>query len=103
MTRGRVRWSVVILFGLAGCKCPSPTVASSVPGCVPKILVAHRGTPTVDGEDEEWAVELKVPWKRLGSTGRPTQLPVNFSRLETLDGERLREVWSRTCGAIHLE
>ena len=54
-------------------------------------------------EDEEWAVELKVPWKRLGPTGRPNQLSVNFSRLETLNGERLREVWSRTCGAIRLE
>lgn len=54
-------------------------------------------------EDEEWVVELSVPWKVLAPGGRPSQLPLNFSRLETLEGERLREVWSRGCGALALE
>lgn len=54
-------------------------------------------------EDEEWVAELKVPWKLIAPGGRPAQLPVNFSRLETLEGAHLREVWSRTCGAIRLD
>jgi hypothetical protein len=54
-------------------------------------------------EDEEWAVELKVPWKVLASEGRPQRVDVGFSRDETLDGKRLTEVWSRGCGAISVE
>ena len=56
-------------------------------------------------EDEEWAVELKLPWAVVAPGGRPALLPVNFSRLETRGGggERIREVWSRGCGALRLE
>lgn len=54
-------------------------------------------------EDEEWIVELSLPWKLVAPAGRPSQLPLNFSRLETLEGERIREVWSRGCGALSLE
>lgn len=62
------------------------------------------GDVDADGEeDEEWAVELELPWRLIAPGGRPAQLPVNFSRLETLEGQRLREVWSRSCGALRFE
>lgn len=51
-------------------------------------------------EDEEYIVELKLPWKLLGLSARPKKLGVNFSRIETVEGERMREVWSRGCGEI---
>ena len=54
-------------------------------------------------EDEEYIVELKIPWKLLDLSTAPERLGVNFSRIETLDGERLREVWSRGCGELSLE
>ena len=69
--------------------------------CIP--TVAEDGTQLSACEDEEWVVELSLPWKLLAPGGRPSQLPLNFSRLETLEGERIREVWSRGCGALALE
>ena len=54
-------------------------------------------------EDEEWAVELSVPWKLLAPGGRPSQVPIGFSRLETLNKELLKEVWTRGCGEIRVE
>ncbi|MBK7862554.1 MAG: hypothetical protein IPJ65_28890 [Archangiaceae bacterium] len=54
-------------------------------------------------EDEEWIVEVAVPWKVLGADRHPAELPVAFSRSETLDGQPLKEVWSRRCGALRFE
>ncbi|MFL5320912.1 MAG: carbohydrate-binding family 9-like protein, partial [Myxococcaceae bacterium] len=53
-------------------------------------------------EDEEWVVELKVPWRNLSADHVPKSVGVNFSRLETVEGRKLREVWSRGCGSIEL-
>lgn len=54
-------------------------------------------------EDEEWEVTLSVPWSRLAPNGRPAELPISFRREDSVNQERLRLVWSRTCGAIRLE
>jgi hypothetical protein len=54
-------------------------------------------------EDEEWAVELAVPWSLLASRGRPAEVPVAFTRDETLEGAAVNEVWTRGCGVIRVE
>src|SRR4051812_28372813 len=54
-------------------------------------------------EEGEWVAALGGPGARTAPAGRPAELPVNFSRRETLEGVRLREVWGRRCGALRLE
>jgi hypothetical protein len=69
-----------------------------------------RAAVDVDGdvdetakEDEEWLVEVSIPWSRLAPGGRPPEVSVAFRRDDTLLGKTVRTVWSRTCGVIRLE
>jgi hypothetical protein len=54
-------------------------------------------------EDEEWAVAVSVPWSTLTPDSRPSRLPLSLRRDDSANGQPLRTVWSRSCGAIQLE
>lgn len=51
-------------------------------------------------DDEEWAVELVVPWKALGFATPPARLRLDATRTDTPKGAAPRtSAWAQRCGA----
>jgi hypothetical protein len=73
------------------------------PGCaLPEgatLAVDLDGTPNnPSDEDEEWVVELRIPWKSLGYATRPEQLLLNAWRRDQPKGAAPRTVgWATPC------
>ncbi len=63
--------------------CVSSTGACVVP---PGVRAAAETDDSIDDAsdfDEEWQVELSIPWSAFGATARPTAVKVNASRTDT--------------------
>ncbi len=79
-------------------RCPRASPGCTLPAGA-TLAVDLDGTPDdPSDEDEEWVVELRLPWKSLGYDGPPARLPLNAWRRDTPKGAAPRTIgWARPC------
>ncbi len=75
--------------------------------CLPTCALPEGLTLKVDAdgtigdsrdEDEEWAMELLIPWRALGWSAAPKQLRLNATRTDTPQGQHPTTSWAPRCG-----